>query len=184
MDTNFKTINATKSISEGFRLAGINWGLNIAFLIVLFMIGGMVGFIPIVSQFYSSLVAPILMFGYGIVAYAYSRNERVEFGDYFKGFNNFGPMVLTTLGMMLASLVAFLPLLFYILDAMGGFSGIIDLITSFSDPMEASEAMERMGENLSQLSIPLVIVLGLLFLVPTFLFSFSLYFVWYKQSAP
>jgi uncharacterized membrane protein len=184
MNKNYRSINATQSISEGFRLAGINWGLNIGFLIVVGIIGFVIGLLPVVSQLYSSFIAPIIIFGYGIVAHKFAKNERVEFGDYFKGFDQFVPLLLTNLAKTLVTILFALPFLFYIIDAMGGLSGIMNLINSISNPSESREVIEQIIENFSVLSIPIAILLGLLIAIPGFLLMFSLFFVWYKKSEP
>ncbi len=184
MSKNFRSINATQGISEGFRLAGINWGLNIGFLIVVGIIGFFIGLIPIVSQAYSLFIAPIIIFGYGIVAHKFATNQRVEFGDYFKGFDQFGPLLLTNLAKTLVTLLFSVPFIFYILDAMGGISGIMDLVNSISNPSESREVIEQMIEKFSVLSIPIGFLLALLIFIPSFLLMFSLFFVWYKKSEP
>jgi uncharacterized membrane protein len=188
MNGNFKTINATQSISEGFNLAGKNWGLNIAFVIVYFIIAGIAGimlsFVPLGGQVFNSIVAPILIFGFGIVAHKFAKNQRVDFGEYFDGFKMFMPLFLTNLLKTVVTFLAVVPLLMYLFNAFGGFDTISRIIALSSDPMAIEELRDLVMDSLSDLNFPLLIVLGLIAFLPTFFLMFAMFFVWYKNAEP
>ncbi len=188
MNENFKTINATQSISQGFNLAGKNWGLNIAFVIVYIVIAGaagaMLSFVPLGGQVFSSVIAPILIFGISIVAHKFARNERVDFGEYFDGFKMFMPLFLTNLLKMVVVLIAVLPLILYLFTVLGGFDTISRIISLSSDPTAIEELRDVAIDSLSNLNIPLLILLGIIAFLPTFFLTFAMFFVWYKKLEP
>jgi hypothetical protein len=70
-----KKIDAVKSISEGFRIAGMNWGLFIGFTVVFLLLSTILSFIPIVNQIVSTFLYPILTIGFAVVAHQWQRIE-------------------------------------------------------------------------------------------------------------
>jgi hypothetical protein len=184
MQNTYKKINALPSISEGFRLAGLNWGLNIAFLIVYFILVAVIGRIPYIGQVFSSLIAPILIFGYGIVAHLAAKNKAIVFGDFFNGFDRVPPLLLTNLLVGIISGLSLIPLLWYVGSAFGGYEGLINTFQSMSNPAEAEAAMGSFRQVLGTLSFGIISLIVLLYTIVSTLLMFSLFFVWYKNSEP
>jgi hypothetical protein len=184
MKNTYKKINAIQSISKGFRLAGLNWGLNIAFFIVYIMFVSVISKIPYIGQAFNTLIAPILIFGYGIVAHLVANNKSIVFRDFFNGFDRVPPLFLTNLLTAIITGLSFIPLLWYIGSAFGGYEGFINNIQAMSDPAESQEASIAFGLAFSKLSFGLAFLLAFLSIIVSTLLMFSLFFVWYKNSEP
>ncbi len=91
------SVNIGQYFSRGYELFKANMAPHIVFGIVFFIISLILGLIPFVNFFAWLITTPI---GYGIflVNYKYIKTgAKGEFGDYFKGFDYFGAIVLPTL---------------------------------------------------------------------------------------
>jgi hypothetical protein len=78
-------------ISKGFNLFQREIGLFIAAFLLFMLIQIALGFIPIVGGLISGfLVAPIVIVGFYIVGQKLDNEEKIELGDFFKGFEKIG----------------------------------------------------------------------------------------------
>lgn len=98
--------------SRGMALLQKNLGNFIGFVVVYFAISFIIGLIPFVSIIFSILVSPCLIFGFYLVANKVSKGSIPEFGQFFKGFDFFGKIVVINLIIALLVLAIFLPFLF------------------------------------------------------------------------
>ena len=110
----------SRYISESFDIVKKELGLFIGYTAVVGLIFVVAAFIPFIGSLAVQFLAPTFLAGYLIVAHKMNRNEEVEFGDFFKGFDYFGQLLLQVLIVMGISLVLFIPLGFF-LFLFGGF---------------------------------------------------------------
>jgi uncharacterized membrane protein len=181
-----KKIDAVKSIQEGFRIAGMNWGLFIGFTVVFLLVSTILGLIPVVNQILSTFIYPILTIGFAVVAHQLVTNRNVSFNNFFDGFQKTVPFLILTLLKTLIGLIFAAPLIYLIFQAFGGWEMIKTLMDNSSpgDVEVAQEKLEIMKSGWRELNIPLLIGAFFLALVPYLLFMFSAFFVWFKNSEP
>ncbi len=86
-----------KYISEGWDLFQKNAGAFIGFTALVLVITGVFAFIPFIGSVGQMLLVVPLNAGFYIVAGKINRGEHTEFGDFFKGFDHFGSLVLASL---------------------------------------------------------------------------------------
>lgn len=86
-------------IERGFNIFGKQAGLFIAFTLVFMAIVGFTSIIPIVGPLAANLVlSPCLLVGYYLVAHKINAGERqIEFGDFFKGFDHLGKLMVVAI---------------------------------------------------------------------------------------
>ncbi len=97
-------------ISNGFNILQKNLGGYILFSLLSVIIMAVVGLIPFLGIFADILLlAPTFMAGVYIVAHKNWRGEQTEFGDFFKGFDFAGPIVLVTLVSSLVGQILTIP---------------------------------------------------------------------------
>ncbi len=181
-----KKIDAVKSIQEGFRIAGKDWGLFIGFTVVFLVTSFILGLIPIVSQVLSTFIYPILAIGYYVAAHKLTTNSNLSFNNFFDGFQKTVPFLILTLLKTLIGLICAAPLIYLIFQAFGGWEDIKTIMDNSSpgDVEVAQEKLEIMKNGWRELSFPLLFVAFLLALIPYLLFMFSTFFVWFKNSEP
>lgn len=95
-------------LSRGWELFKANMGSHIGFFVVFLILATICKFIPIIGTFTSVFLAPMV---YGI--YLVNRNFLVnkkapEFGDYFKGYDYTGKIILMALISLVLSIVILL----------------------------------------------------------------------------
>jgi uncharacterized membrane protein len=95
------TVKIGDYIQQGWELFKKNAGLYIAFTLIMVLINAVLAWInrsasPLGSVI-SMVIAGPLGAGWYIVAFKQIRNRLPEFGDFFKGFNNFLPFFLVSL---------------------------------------------------------------------------------------
>jgi hypothetical protein len=181
-----KKIDAVKSISEGFRIAGMNWGLFIGFTVVFLLLSTILNFIPIVNQIVSTFLYPILTIGFSVVAHQLATNRNVSFNNFFDGFQKTVPFLILTLLKTLIGLIFVAPLLYLVFKAFGGWE-MIKVIMDNSSPGDteaAQEKLEIIKNGWRESNVLLLFVAALLAFVPYLLFMFSAFFVWFKNSEP
>jgi hypothetical protein len=181
-----KKIDAVKSIQEGFRIAGMNWGLFLGFTVVFLLVSTILSFIPILNQIVSTFLYPILTIGFAVVAHQMATNRNVSFNNFFDGFQKTVPFLILTLLKTLIGLIFVAPLLYLIFQAFGGWEMIKTLMDNSSpgDVEVAQEKFEIMKNGWRESNGLLIFVASLLAFVPYFLFIFSSFFVWFKNSEP
>lgn len=92
-------------ISEGFDIVKKEFGLFVGFTLVLFLIYTAASFVP----FASFIVGAPLLAGFYLTAHKVLKNEIIEFGDFFKGFDYFAQLLIQQLFIMLIMLVVMVP---------------------------------------------------------------------------
>lgn len=110
--------NFGEYISKGINLVTKNAGLFIAFTFVFLLITIVLSFIPLLGQLASSfVVGPCLGAGFLIAARRTDEGRALEFGDFFKGFDHIGQLVVMSIISLLLMVAAAIPFL-----AIAGFS--------------------------------------------------------------
>ena len=85
-------------ISKGLKLVTRNAGLFIAFTFVFLLIIMVLSFIPLIGQLATTfVVAPCLGAGFLIAARRTDEGRELEFGDFFKGFDYTGQLVVMSI---------------------------------------------------------------------------------------
>lgn len=149
--------------SKGWQLFSDQAGGFIGYTFLAGMISMIVGLIPFVGSFAGIFVNPVLIAGFLIVAYKLDRNQNVQFGDFFKGFDNIGQLGLTNFIVSLIVLAACVP--FFVVAGMS----VFELIMNGG----LEEDMQVFFETFNWSSLFLLIIP----LIVTFLLSWSTYFV-------
>ena len=126
-------------ISKGFDIFKENILGFAGYFFVYFLIMMAGSFIPILGSIAVSLISIPLLVGIYIVANKIERNEHNEFGDFFKGFDHFGPL----------ALIAVVSSLIYLLLMTPMFVGFYAAFSSgFVDPEAFGEAFPFSGAYL------------------------------------
>ena len=100
------TLRVSDYISGGFQMVKDNLGLFVGFTMIMFIINGFAGIVP----FGSLAVGAPLSAGLFLAANKASKGYELEFGDFFKGFDYFGQLVVYSILMMLIIMVLFIPI--------------------------------------------------------------------------
>jgi hypothetical protein len=136
-------------ISRGFDILQKNFGGFILFSILSVLIMGVVIFIPFLGMMaVFLLLGPALMAGIYIVAHKLRRGEPAEFGDFFKGFDFAGQLILVSLVSFLIGQILSIPYYFanaelyswymeIIQEMMSGSGNIAD-IAEYGEPPQPS----------------------------------------------
>lgn len=142
-------------IDSGFKLVQKNLGMFIGFFLLYLVIFGIAGMVPVVGQIVSSLLGPVVMAGFYIVAKKTQNDQHTEFGDFFKGFQFATPIVLRVIATSVIMLICALPFLYLVYD-----SGLAEWYMEFAgNPENAAMLMEDFPGMPSWWSIFLLIPL-------------------------
>lgn len=133
--------NFSEYINRGFQLIGKQPGLFIGFTVVYLLIMMVCQIIPFAGTIGSIVASPCLVVGFYLAASRIERGESLEFGDFFKGFDHIGPLVLISVIQMVLMVVAIIP---------------------FGAAMFFSISMASPGDGMNMFPL----ILGLLFLIP------------------
>lgn len=99
-------------LSKGFEIFKANAGGYIGYAVLYFIISTFVNFIPFVNILASLLISPCLVFGFYLVSKSVSTDSSIPpFGEFFRGFDYFGKLVVVTILSGLAYLVCAIPLI-------------------------------------------------------------------------
>lgn len=131
----FKT---SEYLSRGWKTFTENPGGYIGFAVLYFVISMFVGLIPIIGFLISLFINPPLSVGIPIAAHRQTNENNMEFGNFFKGFDHIGQLVITYLIQLVIYMVLAIPVVISI-----GF-GFFALM---SDPTN-TEATEEFGRQL------------------------------------
>lgn len=104
-------------IDSGFKLVQKNLGMFIGFFLLYILIFAIVGMVPVVGQIVSSLLGPVVLAGFYLVAKKTQNNQHTEFGDFFKGFQFATPIVLRVIATSLIMLICALPFIYLVYDS-------------------------------------------------------------------
>lgn len=99
--------DAGKYISKGYSIFEKDMGKFIGYTALYFLITSFAGFIPFAPIF---LTGPLTA-GFFIVARKINKNQPYDFGDFWKGFDFFVPLMLFTLISTLLGILAFFALI-------------------------------------------------------------------------
>ena len=95
-------------INQGFKIVNKNISGFIGYTLIYFATTTFLNFIPVIGAIGQLLIGTPLIAGFYIVAQKINSEEPYEFGDFFKGFDFFGPLVGTAL---ITGLIIFLILI-------------------------------------------------------------------------
>lgn len=98
-------------ISRGFNIIGKSTGAFIGYTLVFFMIIMFTSMIPVVGSLAMVVLSPALSVGFYIYAHRLENDMHPEFGDFFKGFDHVGQLVLTYIVMSIILLLSAAPML-------------------------------------------------------------------------
>ena len=98
-------------VSEGIEIIKKDIGLYIGYTVVYFLIVIITAIIPLLGIIALFLIAAPLAAGFILGVHKSSRNEILEFGDFFKGFDYFAQLLVLQLIQGLIILVIMIPLL-------------------------------------------------------------------------
>lgn len=121
--------NIGKFFQHGLDLVKKNTGGFIAYTLVYFAIVVGVGIIPILGNIAGLILSPPLAAGWFIVANKLHKNTSTEFGDFFKGFDYLGQLILVYLISVLIYIVVMTPAF------IAGFSLAFVSIDSYNDSL-------------------------------------------------
>ncbi|NJM68680.1 MAG: hypothetical protein HC851_24955 [Acaryochloris sp. RU_4_1] len=98
-------------ISRGWEIFQQNLGGFVGYTLLMFLALIVLSFIPIIGSIGVAIISGPLLAGFYIVAFKLMKGQPVEFGDFFKGFQNtyFLPVFLTSLVSSLLMLICYLP---------------------------------------------------------------------------
>ncbi|HAD13479.1 MAG TPA: hypothetical protein DCF33_13720 [Saprospirales bacterium] len=167
-------------ISQGFDFMNKNFGMLLGFMLVSGVISFFVQLIPIAGVFISIIIAPALQIGYAQFTYAAVKENRVDFAEFFKGFNRIGPLVVTYILSALIITAAMVPglILWYQAGMFDWFSGIIDEYPFFDDITGFEESVDMGFFWIGTMLIALgAIIVGVLF-------TWALNLVWFFEITP
>lgn len=99
--------NFSDYLSQGIELFKKDIGSFVGYMLVYLVIVIAASFVPFGSLF---VTYPLYM-GFALVAHQIARGQEYAFQDFFKGFQDFGPLLLTYLVMFLAILLVMSPML-------------------------------------------------------------------------
>ncbi len=108
-------------ISRGFDIFKQNVGIFLGYTVVYLLIISFVSVIPIVNLFAIYALSPILYAGFFLGAHRIATGQRIEFGDFFKGFDRAGQLILWYLTTVIITGLLMLPMLISIFTWYYGF---------------------------------------------------------------
>jgi hypothetical protein len=167
-------------ISKGFEFMNRNFGMLLAFMLVSTIFSLIAQAIPFVGLGAGLVLAPVFQIGYFQFAYAVTQENRVDFAEFFKGFNKIGPLMVTYALTLLLAVLAVSPGLFLWYQA-GFFDWFLQVMADY--PMiENLPALEELVDmQLFGFGALAILVGGL---GVSSLFSWSIYLVWFYDIAP
>jgi len=167
-------------ISRGIQFMNQNFGMLLAFFLVSTMISFFIQIIPVAGLVAGLLITPVLQIGYAQFVYATERENRSDFGEFFKGFNKIGPLVATYLLTIVLSILALLPglLLWFQAGMLDWFMGLMEEYPSIE---ELPDPLQLVDNGLFWLGLLLIFVGGLL---ASSLLAWSLYIAWFFEVGP
>ncbi len=105
------TVDIGGFISRGWEIFQQNLGGFVGYTVLMLLALIVLSFIPIIGSIGVAIISGPLLGGFYIVAFKLMKGQPVEFGDFFKGFQNtyFLPVFLTSLVSSLLMLICYLP---------------------------------------------------------------------------
>ncbi len=161
------SVNIGDSIGRGWELLSQNLGGFVGFTLILLLINVVLAFIPLGGIANIVISAP-LNAGYFFVAFKQLRSQATTFGDFFRGFNYFGPLFLAYL---ISFLLIFLISLPAAVAGVGYFWPVISGLMS-AGTREAAPSPEEIQALMTNLN-PKLLILVFLFYLPVIYLSIS-----------
>jgi uncharacterized membrane protein len=152
-----------KYISDGWKVLEQNFGAYIGFLVISLLIQIIASCIP----FATFIIAPCFTAGYYIVSKKIYSGETTEFGDFFKGFDFIGQLILMTIINVAIFMVVFVPTYFVII--FGSWGGLVS---------------SRPSTFLTVFIIAMVLIMfcGFIYLVVSYIFA-EHFIIFHKMEA-
>lgn len=167
-------------ISQGFDFMNKNFGMLLGFMLVSLVISFFTQIIPIAGFFLGIIIGPVLQIGYSQFTYAAVKERRVDFAEFFKGFNRIGPLVGTYLLTVVILLAAMIPGLVLWFQA-GVFDWFVGLMEDYPLISEVPDIWETVEMSYFWIGT-LLIIAGVLAI--GVLFSWALNLVWFFDISP
>jgi uncharacterized membrane protein len=167
-------------ISRGLKFMNENFGLLLAFMLLSSVISFFFQIIPIVGIIASILITPVLQIGYAQFSYAAIKERRVEFGEFFKGFNKIGPLLATYLLTGVIGILGVLPGLILWYQA-GMVEWVMGIFEEYPYVEELPDLFATVDFTLFWFGFMLMMI-GVL--VISTLFAWSLNIVWFYEVGP
>lgn len=121
-------------LSKGFDIFKANAGGYIGYAVLYFLITMFINFIPFINLLASVLISPCLVFGFYLVSKSISAEKTVPpFGEFFRGFDYFGKIVVVTILSGIGYLIILLPFIITV--------GISAFSLQDADPQEIIEVI-------------------------------------------
>lgn len=138
------SFTAMDYIREAWAIFKKHAGSFIGFFIVFLFLTMFVSFIPFIGPIANYLViSPVGTVGFYIVAYMIQRKENFSFGDFFKGFEYVGPLMLMSLVLYGIYILVFSPTIISLYR-----SGVLEWYQNLlSDPMSGMDEMPPFTAN-------------------------------------
>lgn len=167
-------------ISRGFQFMNQNFGMLLGFTLVSILISFIAQIIPIVGIFLSLIITPVLQIGFAQFTYAVIRERRVDFNEFFKGFNKIWMLLATYLLTAIVSLLALLPglILWYQAGVLDWFMGMMEEYPFIASVPELGDSVDM---TLFWLGALAMLIGGITL---TILFAWSLNIVWFFNVGP
>lgn len=165
--------NTSEYLSRGWRIFNENPGGYIGFTVLFFVISMIVGVIPIIGFLISIVINPPLTMGIPIAAHLQTKEKNTEFGNFFKGFDHIGQLVVTYLIQGLLYLILCIPIFATI-----GFQ----IFNIMSDPGNIEESTEFAEKMLSYWPVFLIVFLLFVYVIISMRWAFFLV-VFHKYDA-
>lgn len=167
-------------ISQGFDFMNKNFGMLLGFMLVSTVISFFAQIIPIAGIVLSIILGPVLQIGYSQFTYAAVKENRVDFAEFFKGFNRVGPLVATYLLSILIILAVMIPGLVLYYQA-GMFDWFTTIMEDYPFMEDVSGFQDSVDMGLFMIGT-LLIVTGVL--AVGVLFTWALNLVWFFDIGP
>lgn len=167
-------------LSKGFEFMNRNFGMLLAFMLLTLIFSGFAQSVPVVGFALSMALTPVFQIGYFQFAYAEIQEKRVDFAEFFKGFNKIGPLMVTYLLTLFLAILAVTPGLFLWYQA-GFFDWLTEAMVDYPMINNMPDLGDMVDMQLFGLGTLVILVLGLSVMS---LFSWSIYLVWFYDIAP
>lgn len=135
-------VDPSKYLKEGWEIFKSRAGEFIVFAVIVAVVTTLFSRLNFIGSFAITAVVPPLYAGFVIVVFMLFKGREVQFGDFFKGFNYFLPLVLASIVMSilitLGMILLILPGIYLIVSYMFVSMLIIDYRMEFWQAMETS----------------------------------------------
>ncbi|MCG8343128.1 MAG: hypothetical protein MI684_09865 [Chlorobiales bacterium] len=135
-------VDPSKYLKGGWEIFKSRTGEFIVFTLIIFLVTGLLSRLDVFGSLVGSLVTAPLYAGFIVVVFMLFKGQQVQFGDFFKGFNYFLPLVLASIvmGILVAigMILLVLPGIYLLVSYMFVSMLIVDYRMEFWQAMETS----------------------------------------------